>query len=118
MYALINLFIYTLQHPDNPSVQSDCALMDIGAAHFARLDFATDGEVSITFGKDIAALARTAVKYHKQPTCGPEPPLRSDDLSRGNLPDDATGENPHSPVMESTQVCQIWQLAFVPVNQI
>lgn len=65
MYALINLFIHILQNPDLPTVQSDLALMDIGAAHFARLEFATDSEIPIAFAKEIAALARTAVKYNK-----------------------------------------------------
>jgi len=65
LYALINLFIHILQHPELPSAQSDLALMDIGAAHFARLEFATDAEISMAFVKEIAALARTAVRRAK-----------------------------------------------------
>lgn len=65
MYALINLFIHILQNPELPTINSDLALMDIGAAHFARLEFATDSVVPIVFAKDVAALARTAVKNSK-----------------------------------------------------
>ncbi|KIW30214.1 uncharacterized protein PV07_05973 [Cladophialophora immunda] len=64
LYALINLFIQILERIKHPSLQtqSDLALMDIGAAHFSRVQFAT--EVYIPFAKDIAALARTAVRRH------------------------------------------------------
>src|SRR5690348_2448211 len=60
MYALINLFIYILQNPRHPRVQSDLALMDVGAGHFARLQVATDSEISVDFVKEMAALAREA----------------------------------------------------------
>jgi hypothetical protein len=55
--ALINLFIYILQNPNHPRVQSDLTLMDVGAGYFARLKFATDSEFSIDFAKEIAVLA-------------------------------------------------------------
>ncbi|EXJ63292.1 uncharacterized protein A1O5_11613 [Cladophialophora psammophila CBS 110553] len=72
IYAFINLFIHILQNPDLPTVQSDLALMDVGAGHFARLEFATEAEVPIFFAKEVAALARQAVKNHKS---FPQPPL-------------------------------------------
>jgi hypothetical protein len=36
--------------------------MEIGAGHFARLEFATDSEIPIPFIKEITALARAAVR--------------------------------------------------------
>jgi len=60
MYALVNLFIYILQNPRHPRVQSDLALLDVGAGHFARLQIAMDSEVSVDFVKEMATLARGA----------------------------------------------------------
>ncbi|EXJ69162.1 uncharacterized protein A1O5_08097 [Cladophialophora psammophila CBS 110553] len=70
--AVINLFIHILQYPENPSVQWDLSLLDIGAGHFARLEFATRSQISISFVKDIASLARAAVRRAKNGpvTCG------------------------------------------------
>jgi len=68
MYAIINLFIFILQNPDHSRVRSDLALMDIGAGHFARLEFATDSEISIPFVKEMAALARDAIRYARSPS--------------------------------------------------
>lgn len=65
IYALLNLFIYILQNPDHPNVNSDVALMDIGAGHFARLEFATDSQISVPFAKEVAALARDVVSRAK-----------------------------------------------------
>jgi len=39
--------------------------MDVGAGHFARLEVATDNQISIPFAKEIAVLARTAVRRAK-----------------------------------------------------
>ncbi|EXJ79926.1 hypothetical protein A1O3_08211 [Capronia epimyces CBS 606.96] len=61
MYALINLFIYILQTPQQSRIQSDLALMDVAAGHFARMQIATDSEVTFTFAKEVAALAHEAV---------------------------------------------------------
>lgn len=97
MYSLINLFIHILQHPDISTVQSDLALMDIGAAHFARLEFVTDSEVPIPFAKDIASLARTAVKYHKTLSSRPVSALVPYGQTFGTIQDASgmgvTGEN-------------------------
>ncbi|KIW31163.1 uncharacterized protein PV07_02832 [Cladophialophora immunda] len=73
IYAFINLFIHILQNPDLPTVPTDLALLEVGAGHFARLEFATESEVPIVFAKEVAALARQAVKNHKafpQPSFG------------------------------------------------
>lgn len=85
MNAIINLFIYILKHPEIPRIQSDIALLNIGAGHFARLEFATDAEVSFPFVTEIAAIAREAVKRARSNL--PRPQERStvnmqDDLER------------------------------------
>jgi hypothetical protein len=65
MYALINLFIYILQRPNAHTVQSDLTLLDIGAAHFSRLEFATESECSFPFARDLVSLARDVVAKAK-----------------------------------------------------
>ncbi|EXJ70411.1 uncharacterized protein A1O5_06479 [Cladophialophora psammophila CBS 110553] len=62
MYALINLFIYILQNPQRPSIQSDLALMEVGAGYFARVKFATGSGISISFAREMATLAREATE--------------------------------------------------------
>ncbi|KAH0846011.1 putative fungal specific transcription factor [Fonsecaea pedrosoi] len=62
MYALINLFIYILQNPNRYGIQSDLALMEVGAGYFARVKFATASEISISFAREIATLAREATE--------------------------------------------------------
>ena len=62
MYALINLFIYILQSPQRPGIQSDLALMEVGAGYFARVKFATGSEISISFAREMATLAREAAE--------------------------------------------------------
>lgn len=62
MYALINLFIYILQSPQRPGIQSDLALMEVGAGYFARVKFATSSEISISFAREMAAVAREATE--------------------------------------------------------
>ncbi|OAL39604.1 hypothetical protein AYO20_01001 [Fonsecaea nubica] len=62
MYALINLFIYILQNPNRYGIQSDLALMEVGAGYFARVKFATASEISISFAREIATLSREATE--------------------------------------------------------
>lgn len=62
IYALINLFIYILQHSDTPGIQSDLALMEVGVGFFAKVKFTTDSEVSISFVREMAALAQQATE--------------------------------------------------------
>jgi hypothetical protein len=62
MYALITLFIYILQAPREPHIQSDLALMDVGVGHFARIQFATASEISFSFAKEMSNLAHEAVE--------------------------------------------------------
>jgi hypothetical protein len=60
--GLINLFVHVLKNPLLPTVQSDIALMDMAAGHFARLEFASFGQLSFSFAREISSLARLAVR--------------------------------------------------------
>lgn len=62
MLAVINLFIYILKDPTLEGVQSDLALLDIAAGHFANIHFLTSAQVSFTFPREIASVANKAVK--------------------------------------------------------
>ncbi|PVH76694.1 hypothetical protein DL98DRAFT_464707 [Cadophora sp. DSE1049] len=64
--GLINLFVHVLKHPAALSSPSDIALMDVVAGHFARLEFASAGELSFSFGRDLSRLARMAVSKSQQ----------------------------------------------------
>lgn len=66
MYALINLFVYVLSNQTHSRIKSDLAIMDIGAGHFAQLEYNTDGDVAMPFTKEIAALARVATARVKE----------------------------------------------------
>ena len=58
---MINLFISLLRNCKSPGVQSDLALMDIGARYFTRLQRSTQGDISVAFAGELAALAHNAV---------------------------------------------------------
>lgn len=86
MNAFINLFIHVLKFSHLPKIQSDVALLNVCAGHFARLEFATDSQVSSAFVTDVAALARKAINSwqlnytnHRAGACLPpgEPVVRS-----------------------------------------
>lgn len=61
MRAFINLFVYVIENPQMPSVQSDLALLDVAAGYFGQMEFVTGSKISFPFARDIAALARTVV---------------------------------------------------------
>jgi len=82
MYALINLFVCILQAPREPRIQSDLALMDVGAGYFARIQFATASEISFSFAKEMAALAYEAVEKASQRYAGNDSVSVEADLSR------------------------------------
>lgn len=50
-----------LKFPEHPNTRSDTALLNICVGHFARLEFATDSEVSVSFVTECASLARNFV---------------------------------------------------------
>lgn len=60
--GLINLFVHVLKYPALPTTQSDIVLMDIVVGHFARLEFATSGQLAFPFVRELSRLARKAVK--------------------------------------------------------
>ncbi|KAE8141779.1 hypothetical protein BDV38DRAFT_268086 [Aspergillus pseudotamarii] len=62
MLAVINLFIYILQTPTLETVESDLALLDLAAGHFAKVHFLTSSQVSFTFAREIVGLANKAVR--------------------------------------------------------
>lgn len=73
MNAFINLFIHILKFSNLPKTQSDVTLLNICAGHFARLEFATDSQMTSAFVTDVASLARKAVnsgqlKFANHPT--------------------------------------------------
>ncbi|KIW24256.1 uncharacterized protein PV07_09984 [Cladophialophora immunda] len=62
--AEINLSIHHIfEAPERSTTQSDLALLDIGSAHFSRVEFSTG--LSFPFAKDMAALARNFVQRVK-----------------------------------------------------
>ena len=63
MYAFITLFIHILRFPDQPDVRLDIAMLTICAGHFARLEFATNSEISFPFVAEVAALARRSARF-------------------------------------------------------
>ncbi|TVY54622.1 putative transcriptional regulatory protein [Lachnellula cervina] len=64
--GLINLFVHVLKHPTAPSALSDITLIDVVAGHFARLEFASSGELTFSFARELSGLARLAVKKAQQ----------------------------------------------------
>lgn len=75
--GLINLFVHVLKNPFLPTVQSDIALMDMVAGHFARLEFASSGQLAFSFGREISTLARLAVKNAQQKKTSPKDLMES-----------------------------------------
>jgi len=84
IYALINLFIHILQSPQLPSVQSDLLVMDVGAGHFARMELATDFQISTPFVKDMAQMARNVVEDARR--VGKEGPRNTQEIGDTTLP--------------------------------
>lgn len=66
LWAQINLSIYVFEKPELPTAQSDMTLLDIGAAHFSRVEFVT--EASFPFARDMASLARNFVPRARSST--------------------------------------------------
>ena len=62
MVGLINLFVSILKSPASAISQSDVALMDIAAGHFAHMEFITSSELAFPFSREVANLARQTVK--------------------------------------------------------
>ena len=66
MLGVINLFITILKDPVSLSADSDLALMDMVAGHFAHLEFLTSAEFTYPFAREVAAVARATVKKERE----------------------------------------------------
>ncbi len=62
MFGLVNLFIGIIKSPTSASAQSDLALMEMVAGHFAHMEYVTSSELSFPFTREVSALARQTVK--------------------------------------------------------
>ncbi|KAI1616602.1 fungal-specific transcription factor domain-containing protein [Exophiala viscosa] len=95
IHALINLFLYILQDPQRPGVQSDLALMDMGAGYFARVQFLTDSEVSISFVREMASLAHEVTEKASRRQASNTGIAYNQDLSNfpSIIPDSATDQD-------------------------
>lgn len=65
MLAVTVLFGSVMQNPMSPSVQSDVALLDMAAGHFAKLELATSMQVDVQFVRDIADISRHKINEVK-----------------------------------------------------
>jgi hypothetical protein len=66
MVGFINLFISILSNPCSEVAQSDVALLDMAAGHFAHLEFMTHSELAFPFTREVAAMARATIKRAKE----------------------------------------------------
>lgn len=66
MVGLINMFVSILSNPLSKVAQSDVALLDIAAGHFAHLEFITQSELAFPFAREVAATARATVKRARE----------------------------------------------------
>src|SRR6201999_4598347 len=81
--ALINLFIYVIQHPQHPNAQADITLMYLAAGHFSYLEFAIS-DMTFPFVRHLANLARSTVSKARDkslPKSDVEPRLDAASLS-------------------------------------
>jgi hypothetical protein len=69
--------------------------MDVGAGHFARIQFATASEISFTFAKEMATLAHGAVEKASRRYAGNDSVSVEADLSRfpQDMPDTMNDHN-------------------------
>lgn len=72
------------------TVESDLALLDLAAGHFAKVHFLTSSQVSFIFAREVAGLANKAVR--RASLTGPRSTNRSSDYSPGLLSVNMPGE--------------------------
>ena len=85
--ALINLFIYVIEYPSQPSAESDIALMYLVAGHFSYLEFVVS-DLTFPFVRQLASLARATVSKAREglpPGTGVEGQLDSLNSARNQL---------------------------------
>ena len=68
MLAVTAIFVSVMQYPTAPSAQSDVALLDMAAGHFAMLEIATSMQVDVQLVRDIADITRRKINEAKN--CG------------------------------------------------
>ena len=64
--SFINLFIHIIRDATAPSAVSDLSLLEAVVGHFSRLEYASGGEVSITFAREATNIARSLVTSGKE----------------------------------------------------
>ncbi|EXJ71827.1 uncharacterized protein A1O5_04328 [Cladophialophora psammophila CBS 110553] len=64
--GLINLFIYILQNPTQPTVNEDLPLMEVIVGHFGYLEYASNSELLFPFPREIVSYARMVVKHARE----------------------------------------------------
>lgn len=69
MLAVTALFVSVMQYPMAPSAQSDVALLDMAAGHFAKLEIATAMQVDVQLVRDIADITRRKINEAKNCAC-------------------------------------------------
>jgi hypothetical protein len=57
LYACIEVFVRLIDDPTASTWSSDFALLELGVAHFARIELYSDGKCSIPFARELAQLA-------------------------------------------------------------
>lgn len=83
--------------------------MEVGAAHFSRVEFST--ELPFPFAKDIASLARTAVKRQKERLLQP-----INGTNQSNRPPSGVSSAMGTIVEPGEQVCYTTDSAFKDVS--
>lgn len=58
MTGVVNLFAQTIRNPNNPSASSDVALIDAASGNFSRLEYASGGQLAISFSRELADYLR------------------------------------------------------------
>ncbi|KAH9203248.1 hypothetical protein DL95DRAFT_419200 [Leptodontidium sp. 2 PMI_412] len=56
LFSPIKVFVHVLLEPDSPTVNTDLSLIDLGIAHFLRLDLSTDHKISFHFLRILQSL--------------------------------------------------------------
>lgn len=62
MYAHINLLVYILRYPAQPSVMGDLALLDMCAGHFGHIEHVTGTDIAFHFPRESASLCSRLIK--------------------------------------------------------
>lgn len=97
--GVINLFVNTLKTPNDPSAMSDVALMEIIAGNFARLEYASGGQLTITFARELADFARGLLSARRE--------RLSNSITCCSAPEPTHSLADYNSVMPFSEVCVI-----------